>query len=123
LEDNSLAPSLFDVNPYSPFFKDGEETLITEIGHVSGVLARFDKGIIANNKALLHFLSEYQVEHGKAGEAIQSIWLRVEMLTSSIGMVPTCLALDYLNPSAWASIGSIADKLDALGNTRQSTQH
>jgi hypothetical protein len=66
-----LGPSLLDVNPYSPFFKDDEETPITEIGHVSGVLTRFDQGIMANNEALLHFMLVYHCqEHGKAGEAI-----------------------------------------------------
>jgi hypothetical protein len=61
-------------------------------------------------------LSGYRLEHGKAGEAICSIWLQVEALASSIGKVPTTqLAFEYLSPLAWASIGSIAEKLDYLG--------
>jgi hypothetical protein len=104
-----------DVSPYSPFFKeDKEEEPITEIVHVLGVLARLDKGITSNNEAILHFIGEYQQEHGKAGEAIHLIWLRLEVLASLVGMVPTCLVLAYLSPSAWASIGAIAAKLDKV---------
>jgi hypothetical protein len=60
-------------------------------------------------------LSEYPLELGKAGEVICSIWLLIEAMASSIGKVPTRLAFDYLSPLAWASISSIAEKLDKLG--------
>jgi hypothetical protein len=42
------------------------------------------------------------------------MWLCLEALTTSVGTVPTRLAFDYLAPSAWASIGTIAAKLDDI---------
>jgi hypothetical protein len=67
-DEGDSPPSLLDVNPYSPFFKEDKEAPITEIGHVSGMLARLDKGITSNNEAILHFLREYRQEHGKRQE-------------------------------------------------------
>jgi hypothetical protein len=40
------------------------------------------------------------------------MWFRIEALTASVGTVPTRLAFDYLAPSAWASIGAMAAKID-----------
>jgi hypothetical protein len=71
-----------------------------------------DKGVTVNNEALLHFIGEYRQEHGKAGDAIHAIRLRLEAIASSVGTVPTYLAVDYLSPSAWASIEAMAAKLD-----------
>ena len=87
-EEENLDPLLLDVSLFSPFFKSEGEDPITEIGQVSGILAHFDVGITANNEALIHLLSEYREEHGKAGEAIRSIWLRVESLASSLEKFP-----------------------------------
>jgi hypothetical protein len=83
-----------------------------DIDHVSGILTRLNKGFTVKNEALIHFLGEYHQEQGKTGKAICSIWLRMEALASLAGTVPTCLAFDYLCPSAWASIGAMAAKLD-----------
>jgi hypothetical protein len=116
-EEDSESPSLLDVSIYSPFFKDGGETPITELAHVTGVLARMDQGINTNNEAVINLVVDYRQEHGKAGEALRVMWLRLEALTSSLGKVPTKLAFDYLAPSAWASIGAIAAKLDGIWTT------
>jgi hypothetical protein len=45
------------------------------------------------------------------------MWLRIEALTASLGSIPIRLAFDYLAPSAWASIGAIAAKLDSACKT------
>jgi hypothetical protein len=111
-EDEDSPLSSLAISPYSPCFKEDEVVPITDIDHVSRILARLDKGVTVNNEALLHFVCEYRQEHGKAGEAICSIWLRLEALASSVGTVPMRLASDYLSPSAWASIGAMAAKLD-----------
>ena len=110
-EDSPL--SSLAISPYSPFFKEEDEVLpIADINHVLGILARLDKGVTVNNQALLRFAREYRQEHGKAGEAIRSIWLRLEALASLVGTVPTRLAFYYISPSPWASIGAMAAKLD-----------
>jgi hypothetical protein len=57
-----------DVSTYSPFFNEEKEAPIIDIDHVSGVLARLNKGITVNNEVIMHFIGEYQHEHGKAGE-------------------------------------------------------
>jgi hypothetical protein len=122
--DDSISPTLplLDVNVYSPFFKEDEVTPpITDIDHVSGVLARLEGGITANNLAIINFIEDYKGEHGKAGDSIRSMWLRLEALTAAVGEVPAKLAFDYLSPSAWASIGALAEKLDVIGKT-QATQ-
>ena len=116
-EDDSPMVALLDVSLYSPFFKADEEAPITEISHVTGVLARLDDGIHANNSGLLSFMTEYRQEHGKAGSAIRSLHLRLEALTSTVGSVPSHLAFDYLAPSTWASIGAMAEKLDEIGKS------
>jgi hypothetical protein len=100
--------------PYSSFFKKDEVAPIMDINHVSGVLGRLDQGITTNNEAILHLIGEYRQGHDRAGEAICSIWLRLEPLAASVGMVPKRLAFDYLSPSAWALIGAIAAKLDEV---------
>jgi hypothetical protein len=66
----SPAPSLLDVSIYSPFFKDDEVAPITDIDHISGVLARLDGGITLNNAAIINFIEDYKGEHGKAGNSI-----------------------------------------------------
>jgi hypothetical protein len=66
----SSAPSLLDVSVYSPFFKDDKVAPITDIDHISGVLARLDGGITANNAAIINFIDDYKGEHGKAGNSI-----------------------------------------------------
>jgi hypothetical protein len=116
-EEESQTPSVLDVSVYSPFFKEGVETPITELGHVTGVLARMDQGINSNNEAVINLIGDYRSEHGKAGEALRVMWLRLEGLSASLGIVPTKLAFDYLAPSAWASIGSIAAKIDEVWKT------
>jgi hypothetical protein len=104
-EDDSPLSSLA-ISPYSPFFREDEVVPIRDIDHVLlGILARLDKGVTVNNEALLHFIGEYRQEHGKVGEAICSIWLRLEALAYLIGTVPMGLAFDYLSPSDWALIG------------------
>jgi hypothetical protein len=113
-EEESESPSLLDVSIYSQFFKEGVETPITELGHVTGILARMDQGINTNNEAVINLIGDYRHEHGKAGEALRVMWLRLEALSHSVGTVPTKLAFDYLAPSAWASIGAIAAKLDEI---------
>jgi hypothetical protein len=117
----SPAPSLLDVSVYSPFFKDNEVAPITDIDHVSGILARLDGGITANNAAIINFIDDYKGEHGKAGDSIWSMWLRLEALTSTVGRVPSRLASDYLSPSAWASIGALTDTLAKIKQS-QTTQ-
>jgi hypothetical protein len=94
----SPAPSLLDVSVYSPFFKYDEVAPITDIDHVSGVLARLDGHITANNAAIINFIDDYKGKHGKAGDFIPSMWLRLEALTSTVGRVPSQLASDYLFP-------------------------
>jgi hypothetical protein len=104
-EEDSETPSLLDMSVYSPFFKEGVETPITELGHITGVLvARTDQGINSNNEAVINLIGDYRHEHGKAREALRVTWLRLEGLSASLGIVPTKLAFDYLAPSAWASL-------------------
>jgi hypothetical protein len=69
-EGESPAPSFLDMSTYSPFFKDDEEAPITELGHVSGVLAWLNQGVTANNKAVINLIVNYHQEHTKAGEAL-----------------------------------------------------
>jgi hypothetical protein len=38
----------------------------------------------------------------------------MEALSAALGMAPVCLALEYMAPSAWASIGAMATNLDAF---------
>jgi hypothetical protein len=59
-------------------------------------------------------ITDHQQEHFDAGDALCALWLWLEALTASVGKVPTCLAFDYLTPSAWASIGVMAIKLDEI---------
>jgi hypothetical protein len=66
----------------------------------------------SNIEAIINFIDDYRQEHGKAGEASRALWLWLKVLTTSVGTVPTWLAFDYLAPSAWASIGAMAAKLD-----------
>jgi hypothetical protein len=81
-------------------------------------LARLDEGIHINNEALVkNFIGECRNEHGKAGNAIRSLHLRLEALSSTVGTVPKHLAFDYLAPSTWASIGAMAEKLDEVSKS------
>jgi hypothetical protein len=111
-EGESHAPPLLDVSTYSPLFKEDEEAPITETGHVAGILARLDQVVTSNNAAVINLIVDYHQEHLKAGDALYSMWLCIEVLTTSVGMMPAHLAFDYLAPSDWASIGMIAAKLD-----------
>jgi hypothetical protein len=114
-EEGYEAPSLLDMSVYSPFFKEGVETPITELGHVTGVLARMDQGInSSNNEAVINLIGDYRHEHGKAREALRVMWLRLKALPASVGIVPAKLAFDYLAPSSWASIGAIPAKTDGI---------
>jgi hypothetical protein len=73
--DTQDSPSLeLDVQPYSPFFRTDEEAPITEIGHVSGVLAKLDEGVVNNNEALILLTDDYRHEHRKVGDAISSLY-------------------------------------------------
>jgi hypothetical protein len=126
-EEDSLVASFLDVGIYTPFFKQDEDSPITELSHVTGILARLDEGVHINNEAIVNFIAEYRNEHGKAGNAIRSLHLRLEALAATVGTVPKHLAFDYLAPSTWASIGAMAEKLDevskalALQNRRLET--
>lgn len=125
-DDESPVLSLLDVSVYSPFFKNNEDdegVPITNLSQVRGVLASLDQGINSNNDALLNFVSEYRQEHGKAGGAICSLHLRLEALSATLGKVPTHLAFDYVAPSAWASIGAMAEKLDEVEKTLAIQDH
>jgi hypothetical protein len=115
-EEEGDASSLqLEVALYSPFFRPDEAVPITEIEQVSGVLARLDQGVGNNNSALVSLVGDYRTEHGKAAEAIEALWLRVESLSGTVGRCPDNLAMDYLAPSAWGSIGAIATQLDIVG--------
>jgi hypothetical protein len=111
----SESPSLLDVSAYSPFFKEDEVAPVTDIGHVAGILARLDQCITTDNAAVINLIGDYKHEHLKAGDMLHSMWLRIEALTASLGTMPARLAFEYLAPSAWASIGAIAAKLDGFG--------
>jgi hypothetical protein len=114
-DESSLVASFLDVGIYTPFFKDDEEdSPITNISHVTGILARLDDGVHINNAAIVNFIAEYQQEHTKAGSAIGSLHIRLEVLATTVGTVPKHLAFDYLAPSMWASIGAMTEKLDKL---------
>jgi hypothetical protein len=86
-----------------------------EIAHVAGVLAKLDEGVLNNNEALLVLTDNYHLEHRRAGDAISSLWRCMEALSTALGTAPARLALEYMAPSAWASIGAMAAKLDAFG--------
>jgi hypothetical protein len=47
----------------------------------------------------------------------------LEALSATLGKVLTHLAFDYVAPSAWASIGAMAEKLDEVGNTLALQDH
>jgi hypothetical protein len=113
-EEDSVGGSLLDVSVYSPYFKVPEDAPIADLDKVTGVLARLDDGIFSNNEAIVNLIAEYRQEHGKAGGAIRSLHLRLEALASTVGSVPTHLSFDYLAPSAWATIGAMAEKLDEI---------
>jgi hypothetical protein len=105
-----------DVRPYSPFFRSDEDAPITEIDHVAGVLVKLDEqGVANNNEALLVLTDDYRLEHRKAGDAILSLWLCMEALSAALGTALARLALAYMAPSAWASIGAMAANLDPFG--------
>jgi hypothetical protein len=55
------------VSVYNPFFKDDEVAPITDIDHVSGILAQL---LTANNAAIINFIYDYKGEYGKAGDSI-----------------------------------------------------
>jgi hypothetical protein len=82
-------------------FKADEEAPISHIGHVAGVLVRLDEGITTNKEAIMSFIHDYHQEHGKAGDTIRALWLRLEDLLASVGTLATRLTFDYLAPSAW----------------------
>jgi hypothetical protein len=110
------SPSLeLDVQPYSPFFWSDEEAPITKIAHILGMLAKLDEGIVNNKEALILMMDDYHLEQCKAGDAISSLWLCMEALSSSLGTAPSRLALAYMAPSAWASIGAVAENWMLLG--------
>jgi hypothetical protein len=115
-EDQDTLALELDVRPYSPFFRDDEDAPITEIAHVSGVLAKLDEGVATNNEALMLLTNDYHMEHRKVGDTISSLWLCMEALSASLGTAPTRLPLAYMASSAWASIGAMATKLDAFGS-------
>jgi hypothetical protein len=52
---------------------------------------------------------DYRQEHLKAGDAHHFMWLWIKALMASADTMPTCLALNYLAPSAWVSIRAIAE--------------
>jgi hypothetical protein len=114
LAESSPPLSVLDISIYSPFFKEDEVAPITDIKHVAGILARLDAGILSNNKAIITFIEDFRNEHVKSEDASRAMWLRLEALTSSVGIVPAKLAFDYLSPSSWASIGAMAEKLDEI---------
>jgi hypothetical protein len=114
--EDVASPTLeLDVRSYLPFFKEDEEFTITEIAHVTRVLARLDEGVATNNEALLVLTDDYHLEHRKAGDAILALWLRMQAISASLGATPTQLSSEYMAPSAWALIGNLAAKLDKLG--------
>jgi hypothetical protein len=113
-DEASLVSSLLDISIYSPYFKAADDAPITDLNNVTGVLVHFDDGIFSNNEAIVNSITEYRQEHGKAGGAIRSLLLRLEALAATVGSVPTHLSFDYLAPSAWASIGAMAEKLDEI---------
>jgi hypothetical protein len=116
-EEDSLAASFLDVGIYTPFFKEDKESPITELSHVTGILARLDEGVHINNEALVNFITEYRNEHGKVGNAIHSLHLRLGALAATVGTVPKHLAFDCLAPSTWASIGAMDEKLDEVSKS------
>lgn len=69
---------------------------------------------MSNNMSLFKLSEDYHSEHAKAGVAITALWLGLEALSATVGSCPTCLAFEYLAPSAWVSIGAVATKLDGL---------
>jgi hypothetical protein len=71
-----------------------------------GVLAQLDQGVGSNNGPLVSLVADYRLEHGKVAEAIEALWLRLEALTSTVGLCPELLSLEYLSPSIWALIGA-----------------
>jgi hypothetical protein len=48
---------------YSPFFREDEEASITEIAHISGVLAKLYEGAFNINSALVLLTDTYRLEH------------------------------------------------------------
>jgi hypothetical protein len=61
--------SILDVSVYSPFFKEDKVVPIMEINHIPGILARLDGGILANNKAIVTFIEDFQNKHVKSEDA------------------------------------------------------
>jgi hypothetical protein len=114
-DENEGPADLLDIVPYSPLFRNDEDVPLTEFDQISAILARLDQGVVSNNETLMNFVNDYRFEHAKAGEAFGSLWLRLEALSASLGTSPARLAVDYMAPSAWASIGAIATRLDELG--------
>jgi hypothetical protein len=116
----SPAPLLLDLSVYSPFFKDDEVAPITDVDHVSGVLAHLDGGITANNAAIINSIDDYKASMARQpGDSIWSMWLCLEALTSTVGRLPACVRLSV--PSTWASIGALAGKLEEIKKS-QTTQ-
>jgi hypothetical protein len=58
-EEDSLVASFLDVGIYTPFFKEDEDSPITELSHVTGILARLNDGVHINNEAIVNFIAEY----------------------------------------------------------------
>jgi hypothetical protein len=74
-KDQDTPTMELEVQLYSPFFREDEEAPITEIVHVSGVLAKLDEGVSNTD--------DYHLKRRKAGDAISSLWLH----GSSLGLV------------------------------------
>jgi hypothetical protein len=47
----------------------------------------------------------------------------LEALSATVGKAPTHLAFNYVVPSAWASIGAMAEKVDKVGKALAAQVH
>jgi hypothetical protein len=110
LDEDTL--ELVSAVPYSPLFKDDEDLVLGDLSEVSGLLSRFDQSFLSMNETIISFLQDYKLQTDKASVAISSLWFRMESMSRLLGSRPTVMPTQYQAPSAWASIGELADKVD-----------
>jgi hypothetical protein len=109
-------PELLLAAPYSPLIGDDNiaEFVMSDLNQVADAMSQLDQGVLNTNGTLIALLDDYRDQLDKASVAISSYWFRLESLTALLGSRPAALPQDILTPSAWGSIGLLANKMTQL---------
>jgi hypothetical protein len=77
-------------------------------------MSQLDQGIANTNGSLIALLNDYRDQSDKASVGISSYWFHLESMTALVGSRPAALPQEILTPSAWGSIGLLANKMTQL---------